>query len=135
MPKITARFSVYSEDDNADINILKKKLLAPNDFYVKGTERLLTNGKIVLNKYTSYDYRYEFEEVFDLATVNDTIYQNWINKVSILKELKDIYCFKFSLDYEITIYGLSDVAMIYKPEFLAFLGQLGIQFSTYNYYE
>lgn len=127
---VVIRFSIVSETTNSISNLdeVLKLLPKPDSTYVVGQQRVLANGRNIINNETSINFRSDVK-VFDLEDCNKAFFEYWQPYDEILKTIADIHGCKLSLNYEVTIYDLHYPSFIFDTEFLSFVSGLGIKFS------
>jgi len=139
MANVVLRFSIYSNnnDNVKSIYTLKEKLPIPVSFYLKGDPVIM--NKITppgrLRKETSFDYKYEINEIDQIQVCSEIWLNTWRDKVDILQLAKKEFEFELSLNYEITIFEYNYPELYFDPDFLLLLGEVGIVLSFYFYQE
>jgi hypothetical protein len=135
--KITLRFGIYSEHEKSlkYIDEIKEILPIPNLMYLKNSERILENGKIMpfKNKETLFQFKL-FSESFSLEESHKLFIDFWHPYLASLKFICENYGFYLSLDYEITVYDFNYPSISFPKDYIYFLNNLGIQLtlSIYN---
>jgi hypothetical protein len=131
---IVIRFSIVSGDrvSISDLEEVLKLLPKPESSYIMGQQRILTNGKTIVNNETTINFRSGLK-VFDLKNCNKEFVEYWQPYAESLKTITNIYGYELLLNYEITVYDLHYPSFVFDTEFLSFLSGLGMEFSMYFY--
>ena len=134
MAKVNIRFSVFSKKEK-QLDLLEKYLVKPDNTSIIGQPIILSDGSESgkIYKETSFDYKYELTEITDIEDCNNKWLQEWGEHHEILNTLAKDFGFSLHLDYEIIIYNNEYPALYFQPEFMSFLGGIGITFSFYFY--
>jgi hypothetical protein len=135
--KIILRLGIYSENDISVIysNEIKKILPSPDLMYLKNSERILENGKIMpfKNKETLFQFELSLES-FYLEEAHKSFTDFWLPYLDSLKLVNKDYGFCLSLDYEITVYDFHYPSICFPVDYISFLNSIGVQLtlSIYN---
>ncbi len=131
MADLKLRFSIYTENDDQDIDLIAQKLskFALDKIYKKG-ER---STKSHFYKESSIDYVYSFDSITSLEEVNNFFIEQWREYQAVLKKLLDndyeaYLLYEFDMDNSDVFPG-----MTYEVEVLRFLADTGIVLQLYYY--
>jgi hypothetical protein len=133
MADIRTRLSVFSEKDNADIEIVKQLIpITPSDYHKKG-EPCKVNNKL-LNKESCWAIESDKKTV-DLETCIIELSEFIDTHVESLKKLHFEYDFIILINFIITIHSFNSPIIGMELDFIKKLANIGGKFQIALYYD
>ena len=131
---IVISFGIVSGDRVSITHVeeVLKILPKPETSYIMGQQRILTNGKTIVNNETTINFRSNLK-AFDIEDCNKIFFEYWQPYSANLKTITNIHGYKLLLNYEVTVCDLHYPSFMFHTEFLSFVSGLGIEFSMEFY--
>lgn len=126
--RVKLYFTISSESD-VSLDILNRELghIPPTKMRIKGEPAPKTNSNAPKrwNRYTKYEYLYQFEKVFDIDTCHEFWMNHWREEAETLQKLVRVHGYSVELDYDIIKLEDNLPSLYFPAQFNELLGKIG----------
>lgn len=133
---IIIRLELVSTSKSSIDNIDEVLTLLPKPYYHHLIDEIrnLKDGRVSQkpNENTLINFTNNYTE-YDLENCNEKFLNFWNEYYDNLKKISNIFNYKILLNYEITVYDLHYLSLIFKKKINDFISNLDIELSLYFY--